>query len=904
MIGKQNNRKQLIFALRQGLSALVVCFAVVACGESTLTVEQQPSPDPVVVDIPIAFIKRDLSVGDETNSVGVRDLSDPTEFLPGAALFIKARASASAQEVNLTDRIFIPEPSDQETPSDVTPYDVKDLTASYDGTRLLFALRQPESEDVSDPTWNIWQYDRTNDELTRVIVSDIVAAAGDDTGPVYLPDGRILFSSTRQRANQAILLDEGKPQYSGLEESLNVHASVLHVMNDDGSGIEQISFNQSHDLDPIVAPNGKIIFSRWDHAGGNKGIHLYQMNSDGSDVEILYGRHSHQQGGRTVHFTQTQITPDEQLLSAINGFRAPRLGGDFTIIDIQGFSDIDTPVVSNPGGSGQAQQPGLFDNVTPADDYSLPGLFASLYPLWDGSGRYIYTWSQCRALEPLPEDAAEDAQRLTVPCSEEIIENPEYSPAPPLFGLWFFDPVENTQLPLTVPEEGIAYTDALAMESRAFPADPALPILDDELRNQNLGLVHIRSVYDFAGVDSSEQGIVNMANPDVVSVDARNERFVRIVKSVSIPDDDVLDFDNSAFGRSRNQLMREILGYAPIQPDGSAIFTVPANVPFAISIINAAGNRVSPRHQNWLQVIPGEVKTCNGCHTSQSTAPHGRLEAEAASINSGAPTNGGSFPGTNPAMFTDLGETMAETFARVVGQPLLSPDIEFIDVWTDPQTSQPAEDIQLRYADMATPLPVTQACAQNWTSLCRITVNFPEHIQPLFERLRQSVDDEGVIVTDNTCVSCHSRIDSDDVTRVPAGQLDLSATPSLEDADVLTSYRELMFGDNALELVDGVLVDIMELVFDENGDPVFLTDDEGELILDPEGNPIQITRPVPVAPTMRVNGALSSGQFFLRFNSEDGSHVGFLEPVEQKLIGEWLDIGGQYYNNPFAVPQN
>ena len=32
-------------------------------------------------------------------------------------------------------------------------------------------------------------------------------------------------------------------------------------------------------------------------------------------------------------------------------------------------------------------------------------------------------------------------------------------------------------------------------------------------------------------------------------------------------------------------------------------------------------------------------------------------------------------------------------------------------------------------------------------------------------------------------------------------------------------------------------------------------------------------------------------------------HTGTLNPAELKLIAEWLDIGGQYYNNPFAVPQ-
>lgn len=893
---------RLAVTARQHCMPLLLCLSVVACGESVLT-EPEQTPDPVVVEVPIAFIKRDLSVVEDSSEAGIRNLADPTGFLPGAALFIKSRASTSAPEVNLTDRLFSSTQGESED-TDIPAYDVKDLSASYDGKRLLFALRAAPTDAVPEPTWNIWQYDREEDSLTRIIESDTLAAAGEDTGPVYLPDGRILFSSTRQRANQAILLDEGKPQYAGLEEGLDIAASVLHVMNSDGSNIRQISFNQSHDLDPIVAPNGKVVFSRWDQAGGDKGIHLYQMNSDGSDLEILYGRHSHQQNDQVVQFTQTRITPDERILVALSEMRAAFLGGDFAVLDTQGFTDLNTPTASNPGTSGQAQSPAFFEAIDANEPYSLAGRFGSLAPLWDNTERYVFTWSQCRALAPLPDDATEGTQAQIVPCSEDIIADPEYQAAPPLFGLWLYDPTENTQLPLAVPQEGWAYTEVVAMESRPFPADPALPELSESAVEQNQGILHIRSVYDFSGVDLSPLGLAATANPTQLSADQRTERFLRVVKSVSIPDEDTLDFDNAAFGRSRNQLMREILGYTPIQPDGSVMVTVPANVPFAISIVDAKGQRLSNRHNNWMQVIPGETKTCNGCHSPSSESPHGRLDAEPASINLGAPSTGGAFPGANPAMFTDLGETMAQTYARVLGLPSLSPDIRFDDVWADPATTSPAAAIDFSYAELATTLPISQACAQNWTALCRITINYPEHIQPIFERLRIVEDDNGMLLEDNTCVACHNRVDTDGEVQVPAGQLELTAQPSLANPDVLTSYRELFFNDNAQEVIEGVLVDIQVPVLDANGNPVFLVDEDGELVLDPNGEPIPLTEPVRVPASMRTSSALASGRFFQPFDDPENQHSLWLSPVERKLIAEWLDVGGQYYNNPFAIPQN
>jgi hypothetical protein len=52
---------------------------------------------------------------------------------------------------------------------------------------------------------------------------------------------------------------------------------------------------------------------------------------------------------------------------------------------------------------------------------------------------------------------------------------------------------------------------------------------------------------------------------------------------------------------------------------------------------------------------------------------------------------------------------------------------------------------------------------------------------------------------------------------------------------------------------------------------------------------------------MRTAGALASTAFFDRFDP-GGTHAGRLQPYELRLIAEWLDIGGQYYNDPFAVP--
>ncbi len=76
------------------------------------------------------------------------------------------------------------------------------------------------------------------------------------------------------------------------------------------------------------------------------------------------------------------------------------------------------------------------------------------------------------------------------------------------------------------------------------------------------------------------------------------------------------DIDFGAAVGSGVGFMRTILGYAPIEPDGSVSVRVPANVPFTLSILDKDGRRLPQfgRHTSWLQLRPGEERHCSGCH--------------------------------------------------------------------------------------------------------------------------------------------------------------------------------------------------------------------------------------------------------------------------------------------------
>lgn len=858
-----------------------------ACGGGggSVSIGGGQGPDPVVLDIPIAYVARPLPVNGQGQLMAA-DARRLRTFNVGADLWVRERAAPGSAARNVTGAVTRGQ------------YDIRDLESSWDGAKLLFAMRGPivpGGDEEDQPTWNIWEYELASDSLHRVIASDSTAEEGHDVAPHYLPDGRIVFSSTRQRATGAVLIDEGKPQYAGLDEDRREPAFVLHVMDADGSNIHQVSFNQSHDLDPTVLSSGQVAFTRWDNAGGVNSMSLYRMNPDGTDLQLLYGANSHDTGtnGATVQFLQPRELADGRLLAILRPFTALSQGGNLVAIDTARYVDNTQPLAADIGIlTGPAQAAATINDALTDGGISPRGSYAAAWPLHDGTGRLLVSWSQCRVLE---------AAR-PMPCTAERLAASGAQAAAPIYGVWVYDPRDNTQLPVVVPEEGAMYTDVVALELRALP-----PVifdkentgeLDAALLAEGMGLIKVRSVYDIDGVPS--RNIAATADPAATTADQRPARFLRLEKAVAIPDRLVRNFNAAAFGVSGGQGMREILGYTMIEPDGSVVVKVPANVPLALSVLDRYGRRTSARHQNWLQLRPGEVRSCNGCHDTREQLSHGR-DGLFASAWAGATVDGQPFPHASPALFADMGETMAEARARIscgtdaCAAIVPGMDIRFDDVWTDAAASgrPPDAGFAWRYADLTTPAPASAGCQLAWTPQCRATINYETHIHPLWAVNRQVLDGGGMVVADHSCTSCHSAVDGGGGAQVPAAQLDLSAGASDLRPAYFKSYAELFVADNEQTLSGGALQDVLVPQLDP---------DTGQPVVDPDtGDPLYSN--VTVNPVMSTAGALGSPGFFNRF-LPGGSHAGWLTGAEIRLLAEWVDLGGQYYNNPFDAPLN
>ena len=191
-------------------------------------------------DVAVAYVKRSTALSINP--------TDGTPFAPGGDLMLREKSSPSAPEHNLTAQFTQGQG------------DASDPEVSYDGKKLVFAMRCPTSNtskigDLPACTgrWNIWEYDMSAGLTSGTFRRLTASTDDDDVDPAYLPAGRgFVFSSNRQT--------KSKPQqalgqsYFALDEYERERVLNLHTMDADGGAITQISFNQSHDRNPVVRP--------------------------------------------------------------------------------------------------------------------------------------------------------------------------------------------------------------------------------------------------------------------------------------------------------------------------------------------------------------------------------------------------------------------------------------------------------------------------------------------------------------------------------------------------------------------------------------------------------------------------------------------------------------------------
>jgi hypothetical protein len=872
--------RRLGWALLAGFS-LAGALALPGCSGSGKSDEDEIGVEGAV---PIAYVKRVSSLG-----------ANPTNgapSAPGGDLMVKTLSSPAGTEHNLTAAIT------------QGKGDASDPEVSYNGQKIVFSLKCPTTntsqvngQPACTGRWNIWEYDMSEGGLTGGTFRRLTSSTeDDDVDPAYLPGGRFVFSSNRQtksKLNQAL----GRSYYA-LDEYERERVFNLHTMSPTGTNIQQISFNQSHDRNPVVRPNGDIMFSRWDHVGGRNHFKIFRMKPDGTDMFVLYGAHS--EGNSFLH--PRDMDPAGayagHVASSLMPLSRTNEGGALVFVDVANYSEQNTPANSDvPAEGGQVHA--TTEHMNLGEGLSRFGRATTPYPLWDGTDRLLVAFRPCEVTR------GDDVVSCATLTEEELarlgdenrsmadVEGDELQDnVPPPYAIYMFDPARQTWLNVAAPPAGFMYTDPVALVSRPAPnvVDPSP--LDSGLAAQQLGLIEVRSVYDTDGLGRMGDPVLTAADrpegctesiPKTTPSDSQDTRaqvadilrlkdpanpayrcgparFIRVVRAVA-PPASMMGL-REAIGETDFE-PQQIMGYAPIEPDGSFKLHVPADTPLLLAVIDEQG-RAYQTHTNWIQIRPGERRTCDGCHSPRR----------------GGALNSGVVADTMPAALRSAlasahlsGETMASTRTRLDPNALkLARDMLFADEWADTskQGVVARSAITIKYTDnansadnLATAVPASGV------------INYPDHIQPLWTR------DRGA----STCTNCHN---------ASSGKLDLSA--SYAGTGRLVSYEKLMTG---------------EPVLDANGRPVTRLE---------QGVPVLERLPALVFNMASEGGALGlarqsrlveilSGQTLLASadarnahpNPPDSApnHSTMLNAAEKRLVSEWIDLGGQYYNNPF-----
>ncbi len=104
-----------------------------------------------------------------------------------------------------------------------------------------------------------------------------------DIDPIYLPDGRILFTSTRE------------PKFCMCNRHIMCN---LFTMDADGANIQQIGHSTLLEGHPSLLPDGRVIYDRWEYVDRNFGDAqgAWVCNPDGTNHAIYWGNNTNSPG--------------------------------------------------------------------------------------------------------------------------------------------------------------------------------------------------------------------------------------------------------------------------------------------------------------------------------------------------------------------------------------------------------------------------------------------------------------------------------------------------------------------------------------------------------------------------------------------------------------------------------
>lgn len=248
------------------------------------------------------------------------DANSPTgeevNFAPGSQMVL-VELEKSGSSVKKTETVLL------ESSSGV----IRDPDVSEDGTKVLFSWKKEARTD----DYHLYEYDLITGE-TKQLTFGLGAA---DTEPKYLPNGNIVFSSTR--CVQTV-------------DCWKTPVSNLYICGPNGEDIVRVGYDQVHTTYPTVTDDGRVLYTRWDYNDRNQMYvqALFQMFPDGTNQTEVFGNDSNFPT-TLLHTRQIEGTTDKYI-SIASGHHTLQAGKLVTIDTSVGRNDADAVTLMFPDG--------------------------------------------------------------------------------------------------------------------------------------------------------------------------------------------------------------------------------------------------------------------------------------------------------------------------------------------------------------------------------------------------------------------------------------------------------------------------------------------------------------------------------------------------------------------------
>ncbi len=298
---------------------------------------------------------------------------------------------------------------------------IGDVELHFDADKILF------SAPGSHRRWQIWEMRIDGSGLRQVTPGEHPDV--DNYDACYLPNGRIIFASTR--------CFQGIPCVGGGNTVAN-----LCIMDADGKNIRQLCFDQDHNWCPTVMNNGRVLFSRWEYSDTPHYFSrlLFSMNPDGTNQMEYYGSNSF--WPNSMFYSRPIPGHPTKVVTVVSGHHGvPRMGEMILLDPAKGRHEASGAIQRIPG-YGKKVEPIIRDQLVNA---SWPKMLHP-FPLGDhetgeGAGKYFLV-----SCKPTPSD--EWAIYLV-----DIFDNMLLLKEVPGYALFEPVPVQKVPTPRIVPEK-------------------------------------------------------------------------------------------------------------------------------------------------------------------------------------------------------------------------------------------------------------------------------------------------------------------------------------------------------------------------------------------------------------------------------------------------------------------